>query len=72
MTYNTYMEKHTATITLPVEDFDLILALLHEHSEGFHSQLDLGMPSTSYNELLTNAIAETDDLYFRIQQQVGQ
>ena len=66
------MEKHTATITLPVEDFDLILALLKNHSEGFQGQLDLGMPSTFYNELLTNAIAETDDLYSRIQQQVGQ
>jgi hypothetical protein len=30
------------------------------------------MPSTFYNELLTNAVAETDDLYSRIQQQVGQ
>jgi hypothetical protein len=66
------MKNKTATITLPVEDFDLILALLHEHSEGYLRQLDLGMPSTFYNELLTNAIAETDDLYSRIQQQVGQ
>ena len=64
------MENPTAT--LPQEDWDLILALLKNHSEGFHSQLDLGMPSTSYHELLTNAIAETDDLYSRIQQQVGQ
>jgi hypothetical protein len=67
------MENATAnaTATLPQEDWDLILALLHEHSEGYLRQLDLGMPSTFYNELLTNAIAETDDLYFRIQQQVG-
>jgi hypothetical protein len=64
------MENPTAA--LPQEDWDLILALLHEHSEGYLRQLDLGMPSTFYNELLTNAIAETDDLYFRIQQQVGQ
>ena len=62
----------TATATLPQEDWDLILALLHEHSEAFRHQLDLGMPSAFYNELLTNAIAETDDLYFRIHQQVGQ
>jgi hypothetical protein len=70
MWYDKPMEN--ATATLPQEDWDLILALLHEHSEGYLRQLDLGMPSTSYNELLTNAIAETDDLYFRIQQQVGQ
>ena len=62
----------TATATLPQEDWDLILALLKDHSEGFHSLLDEGVPSTFYNEFLTNAIAETDDLYFRIQQQVGQ
>jgi len=61
----------TATATLPQEDWGLILALLKDHSEGFHSQLDLGMPSTFYNELLTNAIAETEDLYSRIQQQVS-
>jgi hypothetical protein len=64
------MENPTAT--LPQEDWDLILALLHETSEGYLRQLDLGMPSTFYNELLTNAVAETDDLYSRIQQQVGQ
>ena len=62
----------TATATLPQEDWDLILAMLHEKSEACLRQLDLGMPSTFYNELLTNAVAETDDLYFRIQQQVGQ
>ena len=71
MTYNTYMENDTATITLPVEDFDLILALLKDHSENIHSQLNEGVPTTFYNELLTNAIAETDDLYFRIEQQVS-
>ena len=65
-------ETTMKTATLPQEDWDLILALLREHSEGFQGQLDLGMPSTFYNELLTNAIAETDDLYFRIEQQVGQ
>ena len=70
MTYNTYMEN--ATATLPQEDWDLILAMLHEKSEGYLRQLDEGIPSTFYNELLTNAVAETDDLYFRIQQQVGQ
>ena len=70
MTYNTYMEN--ATATLPQEDWDLILALLHEHSEGYLRRLDEDIPSTLYNELLTNAIAETDNLYFRIQQQVGQ
>ena len=70
MWYDKPMENFTAT--LPQEDWDLILAMLHEKSEGYLRQLDLGMPSTFYNELLTNAIAETDDLYFRIQQQVGQ
>jgi hypothetical protein len=62
----------TAIVTLPQEDWGLILALLKDHSEGFHSQLDHGIPSTFYNELLANAAAETDDLYFRLQQQVGQ
>ena len=65
------MENETATATLPQEDWGLILALLKDHSEGFHSQLDHGIPSTFYSELLANAAAETDDLYFRIQQQVG-
>ena len=64
------MENPTAT--LPQEDWELILYLLRAHSDGIRRQLDEGMPSTFYNELLTNAIAETDDLYFRIQQQVGQ
>ena len=59
------------TATLPQEDWGLILALLKNHSEGFRRQLDEGIPSTFYNELLANAIAETDDLYFRIEQQVG-
>ena len=66
----TTMENPTAT--LPQEDWDLILAMLHEKSEGYLRQLDEGIPSTFYNELLTNAVAETDNLYFRIQQQVGQ
>jgi len=66
------MENETATATLPQEDWDLILGLLHDKSEEYLRRLDEGMPSTFYNELLTNAIAETDDLYFRIQQQVGQ
>ena len=70
MWYDKPMENFTAT--LPQEDWDLILAMLHEKSEGYLRQLDEGIPSTFYNELLTNAIAETDDLYFRIQQQVGQ
>ena len=66
------MENETATATLPQEDWDLILAMLHEKSEGYLRRLDEGVSSTFYNELLTNAIAETDDLYSRIQQQVGQ
>ena len=59
------------TATLPQEDWDLILALLKDHSEGFRRQFILGMPSAFYNELLTNAAAETDDIHFRIQQQVS-
>ena len=66
------MENETATATLPQEDWDLILAMLHEKSEGYLRQIDESTPSTFYNELLTNALAETDNLYFRIQQQVGQ
>ena len=65
-------ETTMKTATLPQEDWDLILALLRNHSDAYRWRLE-GDYTTSkfYNEMLTNAIAETDDLHLRIQQQVS-
>ena len=61
----------TATATLPQEDWDLILGLLQENSDRFRSWAKEENGLTFFNECLENSAAETDDLYFRIQQQVG-
>ena len=59
------------TATLPQEDWDLILYLLQAHSDRYRRDADEAYENL-YSEMLRNAAAETDDLYFRIQQQVGQ
>ena len=69
MTYNTYMENKTAT--LPQEDWGLVLSLLQEHSDRYRSIAKEDNSPLIFSEILTNAAAETDDLYFRIQQQVN-
>ena len=59
------------TATLPQEDWFLILSLLQEHSDRYRSMVKKDDNSYIFSELLTNAIAETDDIHFRIQQQVS-
>ena len=59
------------TATLPQEDWDLILVLLRNHSDDYRWQLEGDTSSKFHNDCLINAIAETDDIHFRLQQQVN-
>jgi hypothetical protein len=59
------------TATLPQEDWDLILNLLRGHSDRFKEKIEEDDFCGFYLEVITNAAAETDDLYFRIEQQVS-
>ena len=60
-----------ATATLPQEDWGVVLYLLQEHSDRYRSIAKEDNNPLIFSEILTNAAAETDDLYFRIQQQVS-